>query len=807
MESQPSENCYHCGLELAGSEITTEINGLDRPMCCYGCKAVAEAIVQSGNADYYQFRETPGATGKEIVPEFLQTLQAYDNPIIQKQFVYHSDSHISEVSLILEGIVCSACVWLNEQYLGNLHGVHSVQINYSTHRATIAWDNSIIQLSGILEAISRIGYIAHPYDPQKQQQIFDSQRKVLIRQLGVSGLFGMQVMMFAVALYGGDYWGISPGFKIMFEWISMAMTVPVLMYSALPFFKGAYKDLKNWRAGMDVPVTLGMTLAFSASVYHTLYQNGEVYYDSVCMFVFLLLSVRLVELSARKKSSEKIESLLNLSPTMANKQHDDGNLSVVATAELCVGDKILVRSGEVIPTDGKLLSMQAKVDEAIITGESEAVKKRAGDDIIGGSNNLDQPIFVEVTHVGQDTVLSGVLRLIEKSQSHKPGFARLADKIASWFVLVLLVIVSITGTVWFYIDPTSSLGVMVATLVITCPCALSLATPAAISATIGRCTSEGIFVSKAGVLETLTNVDMVFFDKTGTLTQAKMAVDAIDVLSESDKLFLINLMCSMQAFSEHPIARAFAGMAYTTIDIKNFYQQTGKGIQCRYDGHNYYLGGKNWLLEKFPDQPIADQNQKAIYCFNDSSLLAICYLSDPLKTDAMTTVKRLQDSGKKVFILSGDDYTTVKAVAEKLNITQFFAEQLPQDKLDTLSQYQQLGHKVAMVGDGVNDAPVLAVADVAIAMSTGTDLATASADLMVKGLHTRGVADIFDISQKMIKIIKQNFAWAIGYNILAIPFAVSGYILPWVAAIGMSLSSLIVVLNAMRLKNKTAGKP
>ena len=386
------ESCFHCGLPLKGSELTVEIEGQAQPMCCAGCQAVADAIVKSGNADYYRFREQKSATGKELVPDFLDKIKVYDHPAVQRQFVHAESEHVKQVSLIIEGIVCAACIWLNEQYLRQLPGVISVSINYSTHRASVEWDDQQIQLSQILEAISSIGYLAHPYDPQTQQQVFENQRKELIRRIGIAGLFGMQVMMFALALYGGDWWGISDSFRTFFRWVSLLLAMPILFYSAQPFYRGALTDLRHRRAGMDVPVALGLTLAFSASAWNTWTGESDVYYDSVAMFVFLLLSVRLFELSARKKAAEKIETLTNLTPTMSNRLKADGSIEVVPTVELDLEDKFLVKPGEIIPTDGVLISAHALVDEALLTGEQHAVSKQQGDVLIGGSYNLEQPI-------------------------------------------------------------------------------------------------------------------------------------------------------------------------------------------------------------------------------------------------------------------------------------------------------------------------------------------------------------------------------------------------------------------------------
>ncbi len=796
------DSCFHCGLPLNGSKLTVDIDGRSEPMCCTGCQAVAQAIVQSGNLDYYRFREQKSATGRELVPEFLKQIKVYDHPAVQQQFVHNASEQVKQVSLIIEGIVCAACIWLNEQYLKQLPGIVNVSINYSTHRANVEWNDEQIKLSQILEAISHIGYLAHPYDPQTQQKIYDDQRKKLIRQIGIAALFGMQVMMFAVALYAGDWWGISDSFKNFFRWLSLILTTPILLFSAQPFFKGALQDLKLRRAGMDVPVTLGMTLAYVASAWHVWTGEHDVYFDSVAMFVFLLLSVRLFELSARKKAAEKIEALTNLTPTMTHRLDDNDEIEVVPTVELKLKDRFLVRPGEVIPTDGVLLSDTALVDEALLTGEQHAVEKFAGDVLIGGSYNLEQPIQLEVHRLGQDTVLSGIKRLIEKAQGFKPDVARLADRVASIFVSVLLLLVVISGIVWWQIDPERMLPVVVATLVVTCPCALSLATPASLSAAIGSLTRQGMLVAKAHALEIMPQIDTVIFDKTGTLTTGVLTlarqVDADEIKADFNR----QLAHSLELHSEHPVAHALVSSDIESLPVKHLLHVTGRGIEGEIDGETYYIGNQAFIREvaDLPQQARLDDELQVVYLAKRGQWLASFGFNDPLKPDARQTVNELRARGIDVRILSGDRSDYVASIAQQLDIEHYDAEQLPQDKLQRVKDLQAQGRKVAMVGDGVNDAPVLAAADLSISLSMGTDLARAASDMVINGGHLSPLPTAIGITTKMMRVIRQNFIWAITYNVVAVPFSMAGFVPPWLAAIGMSLSSLIVVLNALRLR-------
>lgn len=795
-------NCFHCGLPVREPGFGVVIKQQRQIMCCAGCEAVAQAIVDAGMTHYYEFREGETETGRELVPEFLQQLSVYDNPGLQKRFVHQLSEQQRSVSLILEGISCAACIWLNEQYLRSLPGIVSVQINYSTHRAQVDWNEQEISLSEILEAVARIGYRAHPYDPARQQQIFEKQRKTLIRQLGISGLFGMQVMMFAFALYGGDWWGMSADFQQFFRWLSLLLTLPVMFYSAQPFFRGAWKDLQRQSLGMDVPVTLGISLAFSASLWHTWIGSGEIYYESVCMFTFLLLGVRLFDLGARKKSVEQIEQMTALRPDMALLLDAEGQTKAIPSSELEVGDRVLVRPGESIPADGVLLSQQAWVDEALLTGESRPLLKQTGDRLIGGGSNREQALKMQITHVGQDTVLAAITRLMESAQMHKPPVALLADQVAKWFVLGVLLLVSLTALLWLWMDPDRALSIAIATLVVTCPCALSMATPAALSAAIGRLSRSGILVAKPAATEKLPQVQRLLVDKTGTLTTGQFRLQHTHQLADLESKQVLELAAALEAHSSHPLAQAFSNID-TEIELQQIEHLAGRGVAAQYQQQILRIGNRNWMQElaiPVPELQLQQSDAQSLYLALERQVIAVFEVADQLRADAPEAIRQLQQLGWQVEILSGDQKTQVQRVAAQCGIIEFQAELLPEQKLEVLRHYQQKGITVAMLGDGVNDAPVLAAADLSLAMGGGTDLASASADIIINSERLMAVVDAVSISQRMRGVIRQNFAWAIGYNLLAVPFAMAGLVPPWLAALGMSLSSLIVVLNALRLR-------
>ncbi|MBT8127693.1 MAG: cadmium-translocating P-type ATPase [Gammaproteobacteria bacterium] len=801
--AEPS--CFHCGLPVPrGLDLSVEINGKPQPMCCHGCEAVAQAIVDSGMESYYNYRTENAAKAREVVPAFLEQLKAYDNPVVQKRFVHQQDN-LSEVSLILEGIVCAACVWLNERHLSSLPGVAEVNINYSNHRAHVRWDDSKISLSDILESISRIGYLAHPYDPDRQQRIIEKERKAQLRRIGLSGVLGMQVMILAVALYTGEWWGIDEAFRGFFRWTSLLLTIPVLLFASRIFFTAAWRDLKQKRAGMDVPVSLGIAIAFTASVAHTVTASGDIYFDSVVMFTFFLLSARYFEMTARKRSNEATEAVVSLQPAVAAKLvRVDGKdeEQAVPVAELEPGDRVLVRPGETIPADGTIESGASGVNESLITGESMPITKSAGDEVIGGSINTESPLIIGINRIGADTVLAAIQRLLDKAQSEKPAVAQLADRIASKFVLAILFIAASVAIFWLAQSSENWLPITIATLVVTCPCALSLATPTAITAASGQLAKLGLLPTRGHALETLSRATHFVFDKTGTLTIGHITLTDIQVWADLSRDDCLQIAAALEQHSEHPIARSFKHACPNSnrhaVEVSN---TPGRGISGTVDAQVWYLGKPAFVMQYCCDDSIVDDSsgQTRVVLATTDKIYAVFTFADAIREDAATLIQNLKASGKTVVLLTGDNKSTAKHVASATGINEVHASLRPEDKLAYLKRLQQQGAIVSMTGDGVNDAPVLAGADVSIAIGSGSQLAAASADFILLSSKIGTIYSGYRLSVRTLSVIRQNLMWAIGYNILAVPAAAMGYIQPWLAAIGMSASSLVVVLNALRL--------
>lgn len=805
MPDNSQHSCFHCGLPVPqGSHYHVVIKGEDRDMCCHGCQAVAQAIVDGGMESFYDHRDGPSRRPEDLIPEQLEKFDLYDQEKLQQNFVEVDDANVKTASLILEGITCAACVWLNERHVKALPGVLEFQVNYSTHRARVRWDDSQLQLSDILRAISAIGYIAHPFDTSRQEEIYKKERKLALRRLAVAGLGAMQVMMLAAALYAMDYdVGVDEGMRDFFRWISMFMATPVIFYSAKSFFVTAWRDIKSRQLGMDVPVALAIGGAYSASVYTTIFGGPDVYFDSVCMFAFFLLSSRFLEMGARHRAGQAAEELIRLLPAVATRIKD-GNEDIVAVDELSPGDVLLVKPGETVPIDGHVVEGVSSVDESLLTGESMPCVKNIGDELTGGSVNVESPLTMEVDRVGEDTVVSGIVRLLDRAQTEKPSIARLADRVAAWFVFVILLIAAAVAYWWWQHDPAHAFAITLSVLVVTCPCALSLATPVAITAATGSLTKTGLVTTRGHALETLAKATHFVFDKTGTLTQGRLQLADVKTFNSLSKEQALQLAALLESRSEHPVAMVLSKAADKTAElaIDSLISTPGKGVEAVIEGEVYRIGNLPFVselagsLEGFE----IHSTVTSVGMCRGNHWLAVFELEDEIREQAADVINQLKHSGIQVALLSGDAKEAVSNTAQQLGIEEYLYAQTPQQKLEYIRQLQTDGGVVAMVGDGVNDAPVLSGADVSFAMGSGTQLAHASADMVLLSEQLDHLVTGVSMARKTLTIIKQNLGWAIGYNLLALPLAASGMVAPWMAALGMSTSSLVVVVNALRLR-------
>jgi Cu2+-exporting ATPase len=808
------EPCYHCGLPIpAGAVFVVEIDHVARDMCCAGCQAVAQAIVDSGLGDYYRHRDAMPESPREALPQVLADFGLFDHPDVQKNFVRRAEGaageHEQEAALILEGITCAACVWLNESHVRRQPGVTAIDINYTTRRARVRWDERVTKLSAILEAIAAIGYRAHPYDIGRSEELAQKERKLALWRLFVAGFGMMQVMMYAVPVYLADG-DMTPDIEQLMRWASLILTAPVVLYSAAPFFVSAWRDLKLRRVGMDVPVALGVGAAFAASLWATLTAAGEVYFDSVTMFVFFLLSGRYLEMMARQKAARSVETLARAIPAFATRlpawPGPAAEGERVAVAELRVGDAVQIKPGETVPADGMVLDGDSAADESLLTGESRPVAKAVGDALIGGSVNTASPVVMRVERVGEGTRLAAIQRLMERAASEKPHLVQVADRVAGRFIVALLILAVVTALAWWWLDPSRALWVFVAVLVVSCPCALSLATPAALTVATGALAARGVLVTRGHAIEALARTDHFIFDKTGTLTVGRMElVEVIAIRGDAGRARA--LASALERGSEHPIARALAaGAPDAGIAVDGVRATTGAGVEGRIEGGVWRLGRPEFVASlhgrDIPGevQAIVGAGDTVVALGDAQGWQAFFRLSDGLRPEAAAVAARLAAAGVTLSIFSGDAPAAAARIGAALGIADARGGLAPEDKHAALKALQDAGETVAMVGDGVNDAPVLAQAQVSVAMGGGADLARANADIVLLGNDLRALPEGLALARRTVRIVKQNLVWAFAYNFLAIPLAMTGWVTPWMAGIGMSASSLLVVLNALRLQ-------
>lgn len=804
--------CYHCGLPVAHeheARWNVVIDGAARPMCCPGCEAVAHTIVEIGQSAYYRTRTQFASTADQaqlIPPE----LHLYDNA--DAQFSLDADS--CEATLAVEGIRCAACVWLIERQLTRLPGVQAANLNVATERLYVRWSKDLCQPGTILQAVREVGYAAYPYDAVRHGEQLRRAGKTLGRQLFIAGLSMMQVMMYVAPAYlAGDDGTLDASMAGLMRWASLLLTLPTICYSALPFFKGAAASLRARALGMDVPVALGIAAAFSASVVATWRGQGEVYFDSVTMFIFLLLCSRYLELIARRKAAVALERLQHALPASAARMAQypqNRTCSMVPAAALAAGDIILVKPGEAIAADSVIVEGNTAIDMSLLTGESAAQSKRVGDTVPGGAINVSGAVVLRVAKAACDSTLSDLLKLIERAGQGKPQIAQWADQIASWFVAGLLLCALASFGFWYWHDAARAWPVAIAVLVVSCPCALSLATPTALAAATDRLLRRGVLIVQPHVLETLHRITHIVFDKTGTLTLGKPLLQQVELLGALPRNACLHLAAALEAGSAHPVGRAIIAAAaemYPTDSAQDWHAETieelpGQGLEGVLHGCRYRLGSAAFVasLAGAMPTPSCGQGMTPVYLGSAGKWLACFLLSDALRPDARATVDYFRARGTKVILLSGDQHALTQGVAAELGIDAAYGEYLPDQKLTFVQDLQRSGAVVAMVGDGINDAAVLRAADVSFAMGSGAALAQAHADTVLLSGRLASIAEAARTAAKTMTVVRQNLAWATLYNLLAIPAAAFGYLNPWLSGVGMALSSAVVIANALRLR-------
>ena len=789
-----ADSCYHCALPVpADCALTVDVDGNAEPVCCPGCKAVAELIRASGLENYYAMREAP-EPGVGRPEGDSAEWDAFDRPDMLDAFAERGDA-TAVVTIYVAGMYCSACSWLIESTLGAMAGVVAADINPVSHRVRVTFDTGRTGLGRLLATLAELGYKPQPLAPESAARPELVEQRMALKRLLVASLGMMQVMMFAIALYAGEFKGIDPAMQRFLRFVSLLVTTPVVFYSARPFFTGAVRGLRARRPGMDLPVSIAIAAAYVASVYATFVNGPAVWFDSVVMFVFFLTVGRYLEMRARHRSIDRSVALSSLLPNTVTRFGPDGR-EVVPVSRLAAGDRVLVPTGDAVPADGVLCRGTTRLDESVLTGESAPRARNTGDRLLAGSVNLGDSIELEVSATGIDTTLGAIGRLSERARYARPSFVQVADRVASWIVVAILVVAAAVGAAWMAIDPERAFEVTLSVLVVTCPCALALATPAAFAAAGSRLAELKLLVTNGNAIEALARADRILFDKTGTLTFGRPVIAETRVVDERfDETRCRQIAAALEADSSHPVAAAFASdVGDVVVDAHR--TVVGQGLSATIDGAEWRIGRPQFVA---PGRTFDADDEALVWLGTDGELVAGFRLEDALRPDAEDTLAELRDLGLEPSLLSGDSAAAVAATAARLGIDDARYGCSPEDKLDAIRARQADGHIVVMVGDGINDAPVLAGADVSIAPAHAARLAQTSADVILLGESLRPVLTVLGMAKRTMRIVRQNLAWAIVYNALALPVAALGLVPPWAAAIGMSASSLIVVLNALRL--------
>jgi Cu2+-exporting ATPase len=780
--------CFHCGEPVpVGVEIAARVGGETRAVCCHGCAAAAEWIAGLGLADYYRLRDAPAAR-----PDEDTAFDAWDRPALARLHVRVHEPRRAEVVFLVESLRCAACAWLIERALGSLAGVADVGVNAAARRVRLVFDPQVTKLSDAMRLLARLGYAPRPLEAAALDALRRDEHRDAVKRLVVAGLGAMQAMMYAVALYAGGFDGIDPATRDFFRWLGFLVATPVVAYSAQPFYRGMLREWRARRLSMDTPVAVAIALIYVASLVETVTGGREIYFDSVTMFVFFLLAARYVELRARHRAGDLVDALARLTPATAERRTGD-TWERVGVHELVPGDRVRVAAGASVPADGVLDTGTCRVDEALITGESTPRNRSAGERLIAGSLLVDGPVELVVSHVGADTVLAGIVRLVTRAATDKPRLAREADRRTRHFVVRVLLLTTATALAWLALDPSRAFDTALAVLVVSCPCAFALAVPTALTRAVAVLARRGVLVVDADALDALARADRFVFDKTGTLTVPSIGrVDA--VRGNADRA--VAIAAALEHGSTHPLARAFlaaaAGMALPTAS--GLRQVGGAGVEGVVDGTAYRLGHAAFAG--------ADDARDQLVLADDAGIVATFAVRERLRDDAADALAALAADGAVHEIVSGDAQRRVADTARQLPVARWQAQATPQDKLARIGELRAQGHIVAMVGDGINDAPVLASADVAVALASGAALAQAASGILVAGDRLDRLAPARRVARQMQRIMRGNLTWSACYNLSVVPLAAIGLVPPWLAAIGMSASSLVVVLNSLRIGNE-----
>ena len=792
-------SCDHCKL-LFDKDVLIKDVSAKNPLffCCKGCQGVYHLLQNEGLDSFYE-----KSAGTKLSPaiEISQDLEKFNSDGFFKKYIDQKDG-LCKVNLIIEGIHCSACIWLNEKVLYNTEGILEVDINYTNHKAKILWDPTVIKLSQIIQKIQSVGYNAYPYDAKAQEERANKARKDYYSRLLV-GIFGsMNIMWLAIAHYAGYFTGIADDMKMVIIVAQFILATPVLFYTGWVYFKGAYYGLKNRFVNMDLLVVTGATSAYLFSIYSMITGYGEVYFDSVVMIITFVFVGKYLEVLSKKKAIDTLDSMTSSLPTEVLIIKDDEKI-VVGVEEIQEGDIIEIKPGEKIVIDGEVLSGEGSVDESSLTGESKPIYKSVGSEIVSGAVNLDSVIRYKATKAFNNSTLSTIVTLLEESLGKKPKIEKLANQLSGYFSFIILILAVGTFIFWYMNGGTfeKALIVSISVIVIACPCALALATPVSTLIGLEAGVKKGLLFKEASFLETMAKSNVLLLDKTGTITEGKPTVLNATIYKEFDK----NLLYSLLKSSTHPVSKGVLRFIEQEQDelkeysLSNSKNIEARGIEAEFNGKKLFGGNLQLLKDRGVELDYDSEN--SIFAFVvDGVLVSLYELKDRTKEDAKESIEYFQKIGFEVAMLTGDNEKVAYAIAQEVGIKKVYHSLYPKDKADIVESYHDKNRVVIMVGDGINDSIALSKSDIAIAMGSGADVSVEVSDIILLDDKMSSLKEALILSRKTYKNIKQNLRMSLLYNLFTVPLAMAGYIIPLVAALSMSLSSLLVIANAVRIK-------
>lgn len=790
--------CSHCHLEYTlDSLYKTNIDGRDEFFCCKGCEGVFRILKENNLGSFY---DKLGQNTLSPPKDYNDDLDKFDTQAFMKKYIKELDNGKLEVSLIITQIHCIACVWLNQKVLRNTYGILEVDINYTNSKAKIIYDSHKITLGQIIEKIRSIGYDAMIYDPKNLEILNNKERRDYYTRMIIGVFCTMNIMWIAVAQYLGYFLGMEKDIKNILNVAAFCLATPTLFYSGWIFFRSGYYGIKNGFINMDLLVAIGASLTYLYSIYAAITDSGETYFESVTMIITFIFIGKFLEVRGRKNAGDKIDSLTDEIPSFVNVLRN-GISHKVAPESVQIDDIICVNPGEKIAIDGILLSDNALLDSSMLTGESAFVSKNKGDEILSGSINLEYYIRYQATKLFSNSTMNNIINLIQESINKKPDIQNKANAISYHFSAFIFLVAITTFVVWAILsDIQTALVVAVSVIVIACPCALALATPIATIVGITQAYKNKLLFKEARFLETLAKTNAIVLDKTGTLTYGKpkvLQVDIFDELGQWDK----NLLSSFVSHSNHPVSKGI--LEYLgerqKISIDNFKEITQKGLSANYQNQKLLGGSYKFMLENNITCQEPKDLYMSFYFAINGRIKARFILEDKLKENAKSTIARFLKDGFRVVILSGDRKEVVEKIAKILNVSEYYFEQTPQDKSNFIDSLHKNGYINIMVGDGINDAIALNKSDIAISMGQGSDIAIESSDIILLDNSLESLLKAYNLAKITYRVIRQNIKISIIYNLLTIPLATLGYIIPLFAALSMSFSSLLVTLNSLKI--------